>query len=77
MTIYCKIRQKFTTKCVRFFITKSGTFITKCESYTSCDKSNRKCDRYYKMRSLVQIETVHSACHGGPTHSARVRMNSK
>ena len=39
------MRQKFITKCVRFFITKCDNFITKWDSY-------------YKMRRLLQIATV-------------------
>ena len=45
MTVYYKMRQKFITKCVRFFDTKCDSFITKCDSY-------------YKMRRLLQIVTV-------------------
>ena len=41
------MRQKFITKCVRFFITKCDSFITKCDSY-------------YKMQRLLQIAAVHS-----------------
>ena len=42
---YYNMRQKFITKCVRFFITKCNSFITKCDSY-------------YKTRRLLQIATV-------------------
>ena len=31
--IYYKMRQKFVTKCVRFFITNCDSFITKCDVY--------------------------------------------
>ena len=41
------MRQKFITKCARFFIIKCDNFITKC-------------DTYYKMRRLLQIAAVHT-----------------
>ena len=44
---YYKMRQKFIAKCVRFFITKCDSFISKCGSY-------------YKLRRFLQIDTVHS-----------------
>ena len=47
LTDVIKMRQKFIAKCVRFFITKCDSFITKCGSY-------------YKRRRLLQIVTVHA-----------------
>ena len=47
------MRQKFITKCARFFIAKYNSCITKCDS---CYKLRRF---YYKMRRLLQIATVH------------------
>ena len=49
---YYKIRQNVITKCVRFFITKCDSFITKCKI--------TKCNNYYKTRRLLQIATVHN-----------------
>ena len=40
-----KMWQKFITKCVRFFIRKGDTFVTKCDSF-------------YKMRRLSRIPPV-------------------
>ena len=46
-----KIRQKFITKCLSFFITKCDSFITKCDSYYKLRQL------YYKMRRLLQNAT--------------------
>ena len=50
------MRQKFITKCVRFFITKCDDFITKCDSY-------------YKMRRLLQIATVQLLLKASKAHN--------
>ena len=44
---YYKIRQNVITKCVRFFITKCDSFVTKYKI--------TKCNNYYKTRRLLQI----------------------
>ena len=49
---YYKMRQKFITKCVGFFITKCNSFVTKCDDFITTFNS------YYKLRRLLQIETV-------------------
>ena len=64
---YYKMRQKFITKCVKFFITKCDSFITKCDSY------NKLAQLYYKIRQLLQNatfitnydSTFHSNCSKG------------
>ena len=50
--LYYKMRQKFITKCVGFFIKECDSFITKCENYYKLRQL------YYKMRRLLQIATV-------------------
>ena len=54
--IYYKMRQKFITKCVRFFITKCDNFITICDSYYKLRQF------YYKMRQLLQNATFIINC---------------
>ena len=46
---YCQMQQKFITKCVRLFITKCDSFVTKRNSY-------------YKMRQLLQNVTFITNC---------------
>ena len=46
------MRQKFITKCIRFFTTKCDIFITKCEDFIT------KCKSYYKMRRLLHNASV-------------------
>ena len=57
------------TKCDSYFITKcdisllqnaSGFLLQNAAVITICDDFITKCDNYYKMRSLLQIATVHS-----------------
>ena len=43
LTLYYKMRQKFITKCVKFFVTKHDDFIRNATFIT-------KCDVYYKLR---------------------------
>ena len=59
---YYEMRQKFITKCVKFFITKCHSFITKCNSYYKMRrfyyKSETvitKCDVYYNYDSTKDI----------------------
>ena len=51
MTLYYKMRQKFITKCVRFFITKCDSFVTKCDSYYKLRQF------YYKLRQYSELFT--------------------
>ena len=58
---YYKMRQKFITKCDRSllqnatgFLLQNATVITKCDDFIT------KCGRYYEMRRLLQIATVHA-----------------
>ena len=53
---YYKMRQKFITKCARFFISKCDSFITKCDSYYKLRRF------YYKMRQLLQNATFITNC---------------
>ena len=53
---YYKLRQKFITKCVRFFITKCDSFTTKCDRYYQLRQF------YYKMRQLLQNATFITNC---------------
>ena len=46
------MRQKFITKCVRFFITKCDRFITKCDSYYKLRQF------YYKMRVITKCDST-------------------
>ena len=59
--VYRKVRQLFfITKCdglllqtATAFLLQSATGITKCDNFIT------KCDRYYKVRRLLQSATVH------------------
>ena len=53
MVCYYKVRQLFHYK-VRQVILQSATGITKCDNFIT------KCDRYYKVRRLLQSATVHT-----------------
>ena len=52
MVCYYKVRQLFYYK-VRQVLLQSATGITKCDNFIP------KCDRYYKVRLLLQSATVH------------------
>ena len=52
MVCYYKVRQRFYYK-VRQVLLQSATGITKCDNFIT------KCDRYYKVRRLLQSATVH------------------
>ena len=52
MVCYYKVRQLFYYK-VRQVLLQSATGITKCDNFIT------KCDRYYKVRLLLQSATVH------------------
>ena len=53
MVCYYKVRQLFHYK-VRQVLLQSATGITKCDNFIT------KCDRYYKVRRLLQSATVHT-----------------
>ena len=53
---YYKMRQKFITKCVRFYITKCDSFNIKCDSYYKLRRF------YYKMQQLLQNATFMTNC---------------
>ena len=50
------MRQKFITKCVKFFITKCDSFIRNCDSYYKMRRL------FYKMRQLLQNATLITIC---------------
>ena len=52
MVCYYKVRQLFYYK-VRQVLLQSATGVTKCDNFIT------KCDRYYKVRRLLQSATVH------------------
>ena len=54
MVCYYKVRQLYYYK-VRQVLLQSATGITKCDNFIT------KCDRYYKVRRLLQSATVHSS----------------
>ena len=76
---YYKVRWSVVTKCDSFFITKcdkcyykvrqvllqSATGITKCDNFIT------KCDRYYKVRRLLQSATVQWALVSAPPPRSR------
>ena len=57
----------FITKCDRsllqnasvFLLQNTTVFLQNATVVTKCDDFITKCDRYYKMRRLLQIATVH------------------
>ena len=49
---FIKMRPKFITKCVRFYITKCISFVTKCDDFVT------KCGSCYKMRRLLKNASV-------------------
>ena len=53
MVCYYKVRQLFYYK-VRQVLLQSATDITKCDNFIT------KCDRYYKVRRLLQSATEHT-----------------
>ena len=63
---------KFITKCDKcYYKVRQLFFITKCDGLllqsataffiTKCDNFITKCDRYYKVRRLLQSATVHTS----------------
>ena len=50
--VYYKMRQVFITKNATVLL-QNATVITNCDDFIT------KCNRYYKMRRLLQIATVH------------------
>ena len=54
MVCYYKVRQLFYYK-VRQVLLQTATGITKCDNFIT------KCDRYYKVRRLLQSATVHGS----------------
>ena len=59
---YYKLRQKFVTKCVRFFVTKCDSFITICNSYY------KMCELCYNMQQLLQNAKFIKTCVGTFSH---------
>ena len=58
--VYYKVRWTVTANCDSFFITKCDTIYYKfATGITKCDGFIRNCDRYNKVRQLLQIATVH------------------
>ena len=57
MVCYYKVRQLFYCK-VRQLLLQSVTGINKCDNFIT------KCDRYYKVRRLLQSATEHFAMLG-------------
>ena len=55
---YYKIRQRFITKCVRFFLQNATFLLQNATVITNHDDFITKCASYYKMRRLLQIATV-------------------
>ena len=61
MVCYYKVRQLFYYK-VRQVLLQSAT------DFTKCNNSITKCDRYYKVRRLLQSATVQTGYWGVGTH---------
>ena len=56
---YCKMQQKFITKCVMSFIIKCYSFITKCVDFaTKCDSCYNIC--LHNSQTLMPSLKVHS-----------------
>ena len=59
LLFHYKMRQKFITKCIRFFITKYDSITTKYDSITTkCTDFITNCDSYYKMRCLLRNASI-------------------
>ena len=59
LLFHYKMRQKFITKCIRFFITKYESITTKYDSITTkCTDFITNCDSYYKMRRLLRNASI-------------------
>ena len=59
LLFHYKMRQKFITKCIRFFITKYDSITTKYDSITTkCTDFITNCDSYYKMRRLLRNASI-------------------
>ena len=59
LLFHYKMRQKFITKCIRFFITKYDSVTTKYDSITTkCTDFITNCDSYYKMRRLLRNASI-------------------
>ena len=69
LLIHYKMRQKFITKCIRFFITKYDSITTKYDSITTkydsittkCIDFITNCDSFYKMRRLLRNASIRLA----------------
>ena len=66
--VYYKVRQVLLQSATAFFITKrDGLFLQSATAFllqsatgiTKCDNFITKCERYYKVRRLLQSATVH------------------
>ena len=68
MILYCKMREKFITKCVRSllrnalgFLLQNGIVILQnAVVITKCNDFITKCDIYYKLRRLLKHASVHT-----------------
>ena len=70
MICYYKVRRLFYYK-VRQVLLQSATDITKCDNFIT------KCDRYYKVRRLLQNATVQTALYKGkPLYLPGVRSRN-
>ena len=67
--VYYKVRQVLLQSATAFFITKcDGLLLQSATAFllqsttgiTKCDNFITKCDRYYKVRRLLQSTTVHT-----------------
>ena len=59
LLFHYKMRQKFITKCIRFFITRYDSITTKYDSITTkCTDFITNCDSYYKMRRLLRNASI-------------------
>ena len=58
ITVYYKVRWAVVTNCDNFFITKCDTFYYRLRQVLQSAMIFTNCDRYYKVRWLLQIATV-------------------
>ena len=59
--VYYKVRQVLLQSATAFFNTKcDGLLLQSATGITKCDNFITKCDRYYKVRRLLQSATVHT-----------------
>ena len=57
--VYYKVRQVLLQSATAFFITKcDGLLLQSATSITKCDNFITKCDRYYKVRRLLESATI-------------------